>query len=479
MRADTAYIGSLLWLPRTFMDLKLLQSNLTFTPQQDYTERSKAIRCWADTDTHIGVPLYMFGSLHSTNFRSMFRDTGTHLIDLRPKQFEAIDIHYKVRLDAVRPDRDVQKRAVAAMLQNESGVVVLACGMGKSVVALHVAAQFKAPFIIVVDSKGLQQQWAGEARSFLMDSAGNAPEIGFVGDRKRQWDRPIVIALVQSLHDHAKNLSEDIKRRFAVSIWDECDLLGAPKFSKAAPLFFGRRYGLSATPQRADGLEEMYYLHLGQPIIRDLRQDLKPLFYFYRTQKYVDVNSDTYRGHVMSSGTTNIPNLFTYLVGIPQRTAEIIQLVNKGVQAGRKIMVVSHRLDMLDQLKAAFPDAGVIKGDVSGDERDFVRRNKDVILCQLRLAAKAFNKQDLDMMVICEPFRRDAIFQQVIGRVQRWRENKPTPIVVFVEDPVGPCLGMCKHLKKLINNWPEEQGGPFSWRYVEDGRQQSLGGFDW
>ena len=468
MDSGVAYLGGLLWLPRERFDVNILKVSLTFTPIHTFHKgQPKPIKAWADKPHHIGVPIYTLGDIYSPKFKQIFKDMGVPLRDLRPKSWENFPVVSRVVLDAIEGG-DTQKRAVDALLENESGILVLACGKGKTVISLHAAAQFQAPFVIAVPDKGVAHQWMEEIERHLIMPNGRPPEVGLVGEGKKQWDRPIVIGIINSLAQLASTLDPKIRRRFAVSIWDECDMLGAPEFGKAAPLFFGRRWGLSATPEREDGLESLYYLHIGKPILIDLRQQMKPMFYFYRVKSRINTEDPTFKAYVAPAGIIETSNLFTYLAGIRERTEEIASLVRKAMEAGRKILVLSRRRFMLDQLAELLPEAGVVHGDVKGQLRVDRIKNSDVLLAQLRLGFRALDKQELDMLIVCEPIKREAIFQQIVGRLLRVRQGKPTPIVIFVEDQIGKCIGMCRRLKRMIETWPEEKGGPFGkWRVME------------
>lgn len=467
MDAGVAYLGGLLWLPRERFDLNILKVGLTFTPANAYNKGvPKLIRAWADKPFHIGVPIHALGDIYSPGFKQIFRDMGVPLRDLRPKTWEKFPVISRVVLDAVRGG-DTQERAFRALMTNEAGILVLSCGVGKSVIALHAAAQFQAPFIVVVPDKGIAHQWKGEIERHLIMPNGRPPDIGMVGEGRKQWDRPIVIGIINSLSMVSGTLDQDIRRRFAASVWDECDMLGSHEFGKAAPLFLGRRLGLSATPKRQDGLEELYYLHLGKPIMTDLMQELKPMFYFYQVKAKIDPEDPTFKSYVMPAGVVETSNLFTYLAGVRERTEEIASLIRRAMEAGRKILVLTRRRFMLDQLSELLPEAGVIHGDVKGQLREDRVRGSNVLLAQLRLGYKALNKQELDMLVVCEPVKWEGLFQQIVGRVQRYRPDKPTPIVIFVEDQIGKCIGLCKKLKRLIVTWPADQGGPYTWRHMQ------------
>jgi len=471
MEPNVAYVRGLLWLPKALVDLKQLKNSLTFIPATTaYQKKPEPIRAWAETSFHIGVPLYTFGSLYSEEMRQRWRQWDTPLVDERPRQFENVDIRSTVQLDSGRPG-NTQALAADTLARHEAGIISLFCGGGKTVIALHAAARYRCPIVVVVDSKGLQEQWASEVRKHLRMGDGSPVPVGFVGDGRAEWDRPVVVALVQTLFRmaDAKHLLDiGIRRRFGVAVYDEVHCMGAPHFGRAAPLFMGRRWGLSATPRRADGLERLYYLHLGQPVMVDLRQELKPYFYFYRVQTQVNPDDPQYKGYVCVGRETNTAKLLTYLSGLTPRTYEIVGLVQQALAAGRNIMVLSQRLYLLEQLRRLLPTAGVINGSVTGPRRFDILKTCNPVLCQFKLGEKALDKPNLDMLIVCEPFQRDAIFQQVIGRVQRPVPGKTVPIVVFVEDRVGPCIRACLKVKRLITGWPEEKGGPYTWRHYDD-----------
>lgn len=467
MEPGVAYLGGLLWLPREKFDSRSLKTVLTFVGKKTSdVSKPPVIRAWADKPYHIGVPILFWGSIRSPEFRSLFRDMEIPLKDLRPKTWEQTDITSLINLDVIEGG-DRQHRAVKILLKNEHGILVLGCGMGKTIIALHAAAQFKAPFIIVVDDAGGQMQWAAEARKHLVGKDGRPIRVGLVGGGKAEWDAPVVVALIETLYKKAATLPMEIRSRFAVSIWDECHMLGAPEFSKAAPLFLGRRWGLSATPKRADGLETMYYKHIGDPLMVDLYQKLKPIFYFYRVKHKINEDDPTFRAYVKPNKLMNVMNLFTYLAGIRERTDEIAGVISQGMQAGRKVLVLSRRLFILDELVKKFPGSAIVTGRVKGEARVRAFREHDLIFCQYRLGEKRMDKPDLDFVLLCEPVKRKEVLQQIAGREQRPKPGKPTPIFVVIEDNIGPCLGLCRAMKRLIKRWPAEEGGPYDWRYAE------------
>lgn len=474
-----AYLSGLLWLPRSSpFDMQFLRQSLTFMPNKgSYGPKGeeKPIKCWADSATHIGVPWFTLGALTGPHFKEIMQAAKIPVVDQRPRTWERIDMRSLVTLDA-QGTGDRQVKASQILQKTEAGILCVACGVGKTVVALHTAAAFRVPILVVVDNRGLQEQWAGEIRRHLATRSGKPLDVGFVGGGRQEWNKPIVVAIVNSLVLHRDKLPEKIRRRFGIVIYDECHLMGAPEFSKAAPLFVGRRWGLSATPRRADGLEAMYYKHLGPIVHTDLYQPLKPLFFFYRPLWKPDVESSLFKGAVYSNKQIDVNRLFSYLADQRQRLDEIVAIIQQGLKAGRKILVLSKRTYFLEQLHARIPKSGLLMGRVPGYERERLTRTCDVLVCQMKLGERALNKADLDMLIVAEPIKREEGFQQIVGRVQRALPGKPRPVVIFVEDAVGPCHAMCRRLRRHIVDWPPEKGGPYEWKYLDAERQQ--GGYD-
>lgn len=151
--------------------------------------------------------------------------------------------------------RRYQEQAVDAFAAAGSGVVVLPCGAGKTLVGIGAMARAGARTLILVTNTVASRQWRAEllARTTLGES-----EIGeYSGERKEI--RPVTIATYQivatrrgQLYQHMEALSgED----WGLVVYDEVHLLPAPVFRMAADIQSRRRLGLTATLVREDGRE--------------------------------------------------------------------------------------------------------------------------------------------------------------------------------------------------------------------------------
>ena len=159
--------------------------------------------------------------------------------------------------------RPYQQQAVDGFWHGGSGVVVLPCGAGKTLVGAGAMAVAKATTLILVTNTVSARQWRDELlkRTSLTDE-----EIGeYSGARKEI--RPVTIATYQVLTTRRKGVYTHLDlldaRDWGLIIYDEVHLLPAPIFRMTADLQARRRLGLTATLVREDGREADVFSLIG------------------------------------------------------------------------------------------------------------------------------------------------------------------------------------------------------------------------
>ncbi|MFA7265718.1 MAG: DNA repair helicase XPB [Candidatus Nanopelagicales bacterium] len=159
--------------------------------------------------------------------------------------------------------RDYQRQAAEGFWHGGSGVVVLPCGAGKTIVGAAAMSMAKATTLILVTSTVSARQWRDELirRTSLTDD-----EIGeYSGARKDV--RPVTIATYQVLTSRRKGVYPHLDlfdtRDWGLIIYDEVHLLPAPVFRFTADLQARRRLGLTATLVREDGNETEVFSLIG------------------------------------------------------------------------------------------------------------------------------------------------------------------------------------------------------------------------
>lgn len=166
--------------------------------------------------------------------------------------------------------RDYQVAAVAAFHadgddRGGSGVIVLPCGAGKTMVAMGAMAAVQANTLILTTSVSAVRQWIAE----LLDKTALTPEmIGEYGTAAKSVC-PVTVATYQMLTHRVSKDAEFThlqlfdERNWGLIVYDEVHLLPAPVFQVTATLQARRRLGLTATLVREDGREDDVFALIG------------------------------------------------------------------------------------------------------------------------------------------------------------------------------------------------------------------------
>lgn len=162
-------------------------------------------------------------------------------------------------LRAKRTPRPFQLEAHRAWLDHAGrGVVVLPTGSGKSHVALMAIESRQRSCLVVAPTLDLVRQWYDLLRT------GFGCQVGLVGGGEYHVDD-----LTVTTYDSAFLHMENIGNRFGLVVFDECHHLPGPSYALAAQLCLAPfRLGLTATPERTDGRDEMLRALIGEVVYR-------------------------------------------------------------------------------------------------------------------------------------------------------------------------------------------------------------------
>ena len=162
-------------------------------------------------------------------------------------------------IDLDTPDwslRPYQQQAVDGFWHGGSGVVVLPCGAGKTLVGAGAMAGGHATTLILVTNTVSARQWSDELLQAHVADRGRDRR---VLRRQRKEIRPVTIATYQVLTTKRKGVYPHLDlldaRDWGLIVYDEVHLLPAPIFRMTADLQARRRLGLTATLVREDGRE--------------------------------------------------------------------------------------------------------------------------------------------------------------------------------------------------------------------------------
>jgi DNA excision repair protein ERCC-3 len=261
--------------------------------------------------------------------------------------------------------RGYQREAAESFWHGGSGVVVLPCGAGKTLVGAAAMAEARATTLILVTNTVSARQWKDE---LIRRTSLTEDEIGEYSGAVKEV-RPVTIATYQVLTTKRKGVYPHLEllnaRDWGLIVYDEVHLLPAPIFRMTADLQARRRLGLTATLVREDGREGDVFSLIGPKRYDAPWKDIE-------AQGWI-APADCVEVRV----TLPTSERLTYATAEPEEryrlascTHHKIDVVKSLVAAhpGQPTLVIGQYIEQLDELAAAL-DAPVIKGETTVKER--------------------------------------------------------------------------------------------------------------
>ena len=261
--------------------------------------------------------------------------------------------------------RPYQQQAVDGFWHGGSGVVVLPCGAGKTLVGAGAMAQAKATTLILVTNTVSARQWRDE---LVRRTSLTEDEIGeYSGARKEI--RPVTIATYQVLTTKRKGAYTHLDlldaRDWGLVVYDEVHLLPAPIFRMTADLQARRRLGLTATLVREDGREADVFSLIGPKRFDAPWKDIEAQGYIAPAD-CVEVRVTLPDGERLAYATAEPEDRYRLASCTPAKNPVIERIVKS--HQGEPTLVIGQYLDQLDELAGRL-GAEVITGQTSVAER--------------------------------------------------------------------------------------------------------------
>ncbi len=261
--------------------------------------------------------------------------------------------------------RPYQSDAAESFWHGGSGVVVLPCGAGKTIVGAAAMAHAGATTLILVTNTVSARQWKDE---LMRRTSLTADEIGEYSGAVKEI-RPITIATYQVLTLRRKGAYPHLElldaKDWGLVVYDEVHLLPAPIFRMTADLQARRRLGLTATLVREDGREGDVFSLIGPKRFDAPWKDIEAQGYIAPAD-CVEVRVTLPSAERLVYATAE-PEERYRLASCTHHKIDIVkQLVAS--HPGQPTLVIGQYIDQLDELAAAL-DAPVIKGETPVKER--------------------------------------------------------------------------------------------------------------
>ena len=377
------------------------------------------------------------------------------------------------------------------------------CGFGKTNAALELAHRLGRRTLILAHKEFLMNQWRRRIAQFYPGA-----RVGIVRQSKCEYrDVGFVVAMLDSLVSRVYKYPKALYDAFGLVISDEVHRVGAETWAPIIPRFNARyRLGLTATPRRKDDAENVFFQHIGPIVYSSKTTPVIPMLRIIYTETELRGKMER-GGAIKDASALGRSEVVTQLSKESSRTRQLMEDVFQAVKRGRKILVLSERLEHLQDMardlnsllmNVDLPFAPVLDfytGDWFTGETDETgnllmekvgrggnakRRPKtkrrteadlekveraNVIFATMQMVQEGLDIQALDVELFATPL---SDVEQAVGRLQRvclpeegkckhlcpWRAGvcpgKPQPILVdAVDEGVPKAMGKWRARKRF------------------------------
>jgi len=262
--------------------------------------------------------------------------------------------------------RKYQELAAEGFWHGGSGVVVLPCGAGKTIVGAAAMAHAKATTLILVTNTVAARQWREE---LLKRTDLNEDDIGEYSGAKKEI-RPVTIATYQVMTTKKGGVYAHLDLFDAIDwgliIYDEVHLLPAPIFRFTADIQSRRRLGLTATLVREDGMEGEVFSLIGPKRFDVPWKEIEAQGYIAPAD-CVEVRITLTDEERLNYATAEQEDRYRFCSTSQTKKAVAIALAKQHIND--QVLVIGQYIDQLDQLSEAL-GVPIIKGDTPIKERE-------------------------------------------------------------------------------------------------------------
>lgn len=296
-----------------------------------------------------------------------------------------------------------------------------------TVMGLYIGNELSQKMLVVVHTEVLLEQWIERIEMFLPDA-----RIGRIQQNKFEIEnKDIVIGMLQTIV--SRDYTPDDFSTFGTVIFDECHHLGARVFSQCFNKLISKKMiGLTATVNRKDGLTKVFKYFIGD-IMYSMKKKLNTHDVKIEGIHYYS-NSEMHKELFNRRGDLNFPGMLNNIVKIPERNNFIVSKIKNYISEGRKIILLSHRINHLKLLKLMIEKENISSVGlyIGGMKMVTLEQSKkaDVLLGTYNMVSEGFDDPIRNTLILSTPLS-DVV--QSAGRILR-KQHELQPIILDIID---------------------------------------------
>ena len=378
--------------------------------------------------------------------------------DVRPDHARAPGIVFTGLLSDKLRQNEAFAAGVKAFEETGGGVLSLPPGYGKTVCAVALSAHMKVRTMIVVHKEFLANQWRDRIRHFCPGAT-----IGRVQGDIFDIEKDFVIAMIQTMcmREFDKKAFDSI----GLLVVDEAHHIGAPAFSqfmfKVCPKF---TLGLTATPERKDGLTRLLYWFLGPEFFKVERVNQGTTK--VQTLQYMDPAFHE-APPVTRFGQLNMAAMINAVTTLEARNDLIVQTAEDALADDRRVLILSDRREHCFYLqnrlgsKAKLYVGGMKEADLEESAKS------PIVIATFQLAHEGLDIPALDTVILATP---KSDIKQSIGRIMRETKGKINdPLIFDIADQWSVFFAMYRKRLKVYKEGGFEVSSTGTDEGIQDG----------
>lgn len=400
------------------------------------TEKPEPYKVYKESDNKLYLPRYFGINKFGKPDINLFDTEAEYSVN--PKMIIPEEIA-KLSIKLRSHQEPIVKSYLDSAKECGGGTICAGCGIGKTGMAIYITGYFKLRTLILVHKEFLLNQWRDRFKEFMPNV-----RIGVIqGPKCDVLGCDVVIGMVQSVSKKDDYPSYTFQN-FGLLIVDEAHHMSSRSFCKALPkTSFKYTLALTATPKRADGLQNVFLWYMGPIVYKSVpKKDSQVKVNIYQYQN----NRGSYcKEYANYKGLPNNGKMITNIAESDERNRFIGTLLSTLIRENRKILILTERLSQVAWFMSALENRFKVDGVlisvgkyVGGMGQSNLEKSLEarIIIGTYSMISEGFDCQELDTLIMASP---KGDIEQTVGRILRKeaKDRDRMPLIIDIWDMFG------------------------------------------